>query len=187
MTENVSEGTDMVNVAIATASGTYILAANIENASLVNSVSFNLTGNELNNTLIGNAANNTLHGGIGHDTLDGGAGINTLTGGAGQDVFRFSSAGSTNRITDFVVIDDTIHLNKTVFNSLVLDGVLNAASFKVGAFNSAADADDYIIYNNLTGALYYDAGGNTAGSAAVVQIASLSAGLSLTNQDFVVI
>jgi serralysin len=69
--ENADEGTDLVQVAIAGANGTYILSGHLENGTLTNTVAFNLTGNSLNNTLIGNAAANILTGDGGDDTLDG--------------------------------------------------------------------------------------------------------------------
>ena len=98
VTENLNEGTDLVNVAIATAAGTYTVAANVENAKLVNTVAYNLIGNALNNTLIGNGANNIL---------TGAAGTDILTGGLGADTFDFNaileSLVGTSRdiITDF--------------------------------------------------------------------------------------
>jgi Ca2+-binding RTX toxin-like protein len=49
---------------------------------------------------------------------------------------------------------------------------------------AAADANDFLIYNATTGALYYDPDGN--GDAAAVQFATLSAGLALTAGNFVV-
>ena len=62
-------------------------------------------------------------------------------------------------------------------------GALNANAFVTGA--AAADASDRIIYNNLTGQLFYDADGNGAGAA--VLFANLSPGLTLTASDFQVI
>lgn len=47
------------------------------------------------------------------------------------------------------------------------------------------DADDHIIYNDVTGALSFDVDGT--GAAAAVQFATLSAGLALTNSDFLVV
>ena len=48
-----------------------------------------------------------------------------------------------------------------------------------------ADADDRIIYDSATGALYFDADGNGAGLA--VQFANLHEGLPLNATDFQVI
>ena len=87
VTEAAGNGLDLVQVAVATAGGTYTLAANVENATLVNSVAFSLTGNGGDNVLTGNGAGNTLNGGAGNDTLDGGAGNDTLIGGAGNDTY----------------------------------------------------------------------------------------------------
>jgi Ca2+-binding RTX toxin-like protein len=50
---------------------------------------------------------------------------------------------------------------------------------------SAADADDRIIYNSTSGALWYD--GDGTGAASAVYFAQLSTGLALTEADFLVI
>jgi Ca2+-binding RTX toxin-like protein len=79
------EGADQVNVLFASA-GTYILAANVENAQIGNAtLGVNLTGNGLGNTLLGNGQANLLAGLDGDDTLDGTAGNDTLDGGLGND------------------------------------------------------------------------------------------------------
>jgi serralysin len=49
----------------------------------------------------------------------------------------------------------------------------------------AQDAEDRIIYNERTGALYYDSDGT--GSKAKVKIATLSKNLEMTHNDFFVI
>ncbi|MFM2057171.1 MAG: hypothetical protein RLY71_1556, partial [Pseudomonadota bacterium] len=46
---------------------------------------------------------------------------------------------------------------------------------------TAADADDHLIYNTSTGALYYDADG--LGGTGAVQIAKLGVGVALTASD----
>jgi Ca2+-binding RTX toxin-like protein len=148
-----------------------------------------ITGNDLNNVLSGLAGNDRLSGGLGNDRLSGGLGNDTLTGGAGNDIFIFNTTlGSSNRdtITDFSNVagnNDTIWLENAVFTKLTATGGLNAASFRVGA--AAADANDYIVYNKATGALYYDADGNGAGAA--VHFATLAHKPTLTHADFVVI
>ncbi|OYY83519.1 MAG: hypothetical protein B7Y34_01515, partial [Methylophilales bacterium 16-45-9] len=66
--ERLNEGNDTANVDIATIDGTYVLAANLENASLNNNIAYNLRGNSLDNLLRGNASNNILNGLGGSDT-----------------------------------------------------------------------------------------------------------------------
>ncbi|TAN71370.1 MAG: hypothetical protein EPN17_01665 [Methylobacter sp.] len=173
----------------------YTLPKGIENGTIAAGTSnSNLTGNTGNNELTGNAGNNILNGAVGRDSLFGGVGNDvlvggtsndTLSGGAGKDVFKFDAAltANTDKITDFVVVDDTIQLENAVFKKFTATGVLNAGSFVKGA--AAHDSNDYIIYNATTGAVSYDADGSGAGSA--VQIAVLGANLSLTNADFMVI
>lgn len=95
VTENAGEGTDLVFTSIS-----YVLGANVENATLQSSASLNLTGNELDNDLRGNSAINILIGGAGNDRLsgfagndflDGGTGVDTLAGGIGDDVYIVTS------------------------------------------------------------------------------------------------
>ena len=69
---------------------------------------------------------------------------------------------------DFSVSDDTIQLENSVFTQLTTTdltetGVLNTSNFKIGA--TAVEADDYVIYDSDTGALYYDANGSDASGA----------------------
>uniref|UniRef100_UPI0013DFAC91 beta strand repeat-containing protein n=2 Tax=Pseudomonas viridiflava TaxID=33069 RepID=UPI0013DFAC91 len=100
VTELADEGTDTVNVAITTAGGTYTLGANVENATLTNTVAFNLVGNALDNILTGNNAANVLTGGLGSDTF----------------VFNLTQLGNTNTtrdtITDFQSGTDRIDLTQ---------------------------------------------------------------------------
>lgn len=88
--------------------------------------------------------------------------------------------GNVDTIGDFNVAADTIELSGFIFNAIA-SGTLAANAFVIGA--AAADADDRIIYDPTTGALYYDADGDGAGAA--VQFATLGTGLALTNADFV--
>jgi Ca2+-binding RTX toxin-like protein len=92
--EDIDGGHDLVQVAL-TAAGTYVLAANVESATVTSaaSVAANLTGNSLDNVLTGNAAANTLIGGAGNDTLIGGAGADKLSGGVGNDTYLVADAG----------------------------------------------------------------------------------------------
>ena len=99
-----------------------------------------------------------------------------------NDIFQFLNR-SKDTITDFSVLDDKIQLENSVFTKLATTGELGTDNFLIGA--TAADANDYVIYNSDTGALFYDANGNGDGGS--VQIALLGTGLALTNADFVVI
>ena len=124
----------------------------------------------------------SIFGRDGDDVLDGGLGDDTMFGGNGADVFVFSttlSAVNIDRILSFDVAADTIQLDVDIFTAVDV-GALAVGAFVVGA--TAGDADDRIIYDPTTGALYYDADGDGAGSA--VQFATLSPGLALTAADF---
>ncbi|MCP5229071.1 S8 family serine peptidase [Accumulibacter sp.] len=170
--EGAGAGTDTVYT-----DGDHSLSANVENLYLIVSTAAVLTGNALDNTLHGNAGNDTLNGGLGNDLL---------TGGAGNDVIRFDSLfdalTNLDTITDFSVTDDTIELENAIFTSLMTTGPLAVDSFRLGT--AAVDADDYVIYDSGTGALYYDADGS--GTGAPAQFAALGSGLALTNLDFLV-
>ena len=83
---------------------------------------------------------------------------------------------------DFDLADDTIVLEDAVFGALAPGG-LSGGEFVVGA--AAQDANDYIIYNDVTGALLYDSDG--AGGTAAIQFAELNPGLGLSNLDIIVV
>jgi Ca2+-binding RTX toxin-like protein len=178
VTERLNEGIDIVSSSV-----TYTLSANVENLTLIGTTAINANGNGLANNLKGNTAANRLTGGGGNDTLDGGTGKNILTGGTGKDIFKLTTTGHIDSITDFVVIDDTIQLENAAYTKLTTTGTLVAGQFRIGS--KALDANDFVIYNNATGALLYDADGN--GAVAAVQIATIGVGLAMTNADIVVI
>jgi Ca2+-binding RTX toxin-like protein len=148
-----------------------------------------LLGGVGTDVVIGGAGLDRLDGGAGNDTLNGGIGDDILTGGLGTDFFVFNAAlaaGGVDQITDFSVVDDTIRLeNTSIFTALLTTGTLNAANFVVNDTGTAVDDNDFVIYNQLTGALMYDADGSGPGAAQ--QFATLASGLTLTNLDFVVI
>jgi len=186
--EAVGEGTfDIVTASISIAS----LAANVEYLRLSGSADLNGTGNALDNNIYGNSGanilsgldgrdklygregNDTLMGGAdvdilfgdeGNDTLIGGAGKNNLTGGADADAFVFtvmpSSPSFFDRIKDFDAAEgDMLHLDGSVFTAF--GGTVTANNFVYGT--AAADADDYLIYDQASERLYYDADGSGFG------------------------
>jgi Ca2+-binding RTX toxin-like protein len=158
--------------------------------SIENLIGSNFGGDDL----IGNAGANVIDGGGGGDFIQGGAGNDILTGGSGDDVFFFTTAldavTNVDIITDFEVAGppgDTILLDDAIFTTATaadpVSLILRPEEFRIGA--AAQDADDRIIYNDVTGALSFDVDGT--GAAAAVQFATLSAGLALTNSDFIVV
>ncbi|BCH35511.1 hypothetical protein MesoLjLc_74410 [Mesorhizobium sp. L-8-10] len=148
-----------------------------------------LIGNDNANLLDGAVGNDTLYGLGGNDVLKGGAGNDVLIGGAGKDTFVFNTAlnAATNvdRITDFSVVDDVIHLENAVFKALAATGTLSSGYFVKNTTGLAQDANDHIIYETDTGKLFYDSNGSAAGGS--VHFATLSPSLNLTAADFVVI
>jgi serralysin len=185
ITESGGEGIDLVRTSVS-----YTLAPGVDVEYLIPQATdgvdpLNMTGNETGNIVWGNAGNNVLNGGDGNDTL---------WGHLGQDSFLFNTALDDETIIDagtnvdtilhFNVTDDTIRLDDDIFSSgLVANNSVAGSQFVIGA--AALDANHRIIYNDATGAVYYDSDG--VGGAAQIQFATLSAGLALTNFDFLVV
>jgi hypothetical protein len=98
----------------------------------------------------------------GDDTLIGGAGNDTLDGSYGDDVFVFNTAlDPVSNVDKIIRYDkyDSIRLSAAVFTKLT-PGRLSSDKFsKTG---SAADADDYLVFDEATGRLYYDPDGSGA-------------------------
>ncbi len=165
--ETGSDGIDRINSLVSfSLADTAHVKGDVEYLVLAGSANINATGNALDNLLVGNA------------------GRNILTGGVGADTFFFkqplNSVSNLDRITDFSVLDDTIRLDHLVFNAFMATGALEADAFHIGA--TAADANDHILYNDLTGTVSYDADG--VGGRAAVNFASVASGLSMTHDDF---
>ena len=178
-------GIDTVSYATGATAGVTVLLASdrnqatggggterIRNVENVTGSQFNdtLTGSTLANRLEGGAGNDSLSGDAGNDVLVGGQGTDTLNGGAGLDtiVFDVLGAGNNDTVNGFVVADDTIQLNQSVFTALTgaAGSTLSAANLRVGA--AAVDADDYVVFNTANGQLSYDADGSGAGAAVLV-------------------
>jgi Ca2+-binding RTX toxin-like protein len=132
----------------------------------------------------GGYGNDKIYGDSGNDLLTGGAGRDTLIGGAGSDYFGFDTRPSSSNIDvvdDFSVKYDSIALSKKIFKiSANSKGYISSSAFWTGS--SAHDSNDRLIYDQNTGALYYDADGT--GPKAAVQFAQLDANLKLTYKDF---
>jgi serralysin len=134
--------------------------------------------------LIGSNFDDVLTGDGNLNILNGRTGADTLTGGGGPDRFVFTATtDGVDTITDFVVAEnDAIQLAKASFTELGAIGTLDPDAFFIGP--AADDAEDRIIYDSSTGALYYDSDGT--GGAEAIQFASMSTGLLLTEANFLV-
>jgi uncharacterized repeat protein (TIGR02059 family) len=145
-----------------------------------------LAGDSGNDILKGGDGHDTINGGSGNDVIYGGRGKDSLTGGSGRDTFVFDTKfgkGEFDTIKDFNLWEDTIRLENALFTEIGPKGHLAWDAFHYGTH--AADAQDRIIYDWFSGALYYDKDG--AGGAAQVQFAKIEKQLFLTVSDFVII
>lgn len=140
-----------------------------------------------NDSMLGGTGNDIFNGSSGNDIINGGVGADRLTGSTGYDSFVFNTALSSanaDQITDFSVQYDTIRIDNAVFTGLAT-GQLAASAFTSNLSGLATDASDRIIYETDLGRVWFDADGNGAGAR--VLVATLSAGLAMTNADFLVI
>ena len=141
VTENVDEGTDIVQSGI-----NYILNANVENLNLTGSESLSGIGNELDNVLMGNSANNILIGLSGDDTLEGGVGADTMRGGTGDDTYVVESSG------DSVIenIDEGTDTSKSSITYTLTDNVENLTLTGITAIDGTGNELDNVVTGNNT-------------------------------------
>lgn len=154
--------------------------------------------------LFGDTGNDTVDGGSGNDMVFGGRGSDLISGGTGRDILngddvagivngglarqssptedRFlfdvaAGAANADKIGDFDSLDFIV-LDRSVFTSLTGTSgrAIAARNFVQGA--NALDADDFILYDSATGALWYDADGNGAGAKQL--IANIYSGTTYT-------
>ncbi|HHP7232168.1 MAG TPA: Calx-beta domain-containing protein [Xenococcaceae cyanobacterium] len=152
-----------------------------------------LRGNGGNDTLNGNQGNDRLNGGIdddvlngdsGNDLLIGARGNDTVTGGAGNDRFRLIRTNDgTDEITDFDPSEDTLEFKGSNFSDALVKGVLPNSQFVSGT--TAVDSDDYFIYDQNTGNLFFDADGVDGDEQ--VLMATLSNQANLSADDIVIV
>ena len=126
-------------------------------------------------------------GGVGNE-LSASSGNDTLTGGDGADKFVFNqwpSNANSDVLTDFMATQgDQLVFDKAFFNRLagVTDLSKNTRQYK----DASVGGDDYIVYDNVTGNVYYDPTGLSNASA--VLIATLqNKPLTMTANQYAVI
>jgi Ca2+-binding RTX toxin-like protein len=190
--EAAGQGRDTVLV-----STSYALqaAAEIEALKLTglpSRTSASLTGSSTANEIVGHAGRTMIKAGSGNDKLHGGLGNDSLWGQDGRDIFVFDTRPnkSTNvdGVHDFKSADDSIWLDNKYFTMLGSGTTSKPKMFKSDMFvegRKAQDAEDRIVYDRKTGALYYDQDGT--GSKAQVKIATITNKTKLSYHDFFVI
>ncbi|MEH2312953.1 MAG: calcium-binding protein [Nostoc sp.] len=134
----------------------------------------------------GTSYDDNIVGSNGNDTLSGSSGNDTLTGGRGSDtfVFDFLLGEEVGNLSDFNPTNDLIQVSARSYSDALSLGSLQTSQFTIGT--SATTNEEQFIYNSATGALFFDEDGSASGFTQV-KFAQLSPGLSLTNNNFVVV
>ncbi|WP_292737582.1 calcium-binding protein [Nostoc sp. JL31] len=146
----------------------------------------NVSGSTGNNTLNGGEGNDILIAtdSTGNNLLYGGNGNDSIYGGLGTDTFAYNSYNEgVDSLYNFKPTKDRIQVSITGFGGGLSIGSLQTSQFTIGA--SATTSVQRFIYNSATGGLYFDHDGSASGFTQV-KFAQLSAGLSLSNDNFVV-
>ncbi len=105
----------------------------------------------------------------------------------GNDMFVFSPrrsapAMSTPSSTSIRPARPRPELHKSVFTALAVTGPLLSGYLRANAAGTAQDANDHIVYDTVTGNLYYDADAN--GASAAIHFATLTGLPSLSADGF---
>ena len=158
-------------------------------------------GNDIINAFSGNdllrsgSGDDILIGGFGNDTFVGGFGNDILVGGVGSDKFLYNTdaafaltAVGVDAIADFNSSQgDKIILDKTTFSvitSTAGTGFSNANDFKITSSGGSSTAK--IIYDAVSGQLFYNQNGSAAGFGSGGLFATLTGAPTLSASDFVV-
>ncbi|WP_442950030.1 hypothetical protein [Nostoc sp.] len=153
-----------------------------------------INGQGGNDIINGNSGNDLLRGGKGNDTLIGGRGNDVLIGGIGTDFFIYNSNAEftttvvgIDAIADFNSSEgDKIVLDKTTFGALASaagTGFSNPNDFQIT--NLAGTSTAKIVYDSVSGQLFYNPQGSAAGFGSGGLFATLTGAPTLTASDFV--
>jgi Ca2+-binding RTX toxin-like protein len=139
--------------------------------------------------IAGDRGSDLIFGGGGDDRISGGLESDTMTGGLGADTFVFDA--TPNRISNVDSIEDFASgIDKIQLALAAMPGLGSAGALSVDAFRSGPratqglDANDRIVYNTVTGDLYYDADGS--GDIKSVKIAELGPFVTLLFTDILI-
>ncbi|MFI0849545.1 calcium-binding protein [Mesorhizobium sp. IMUNJ 23232] len=178
--EGVAQGaSDRVAAGVDYALGAGVHVETMTTNGATGTSDISLTGNEFAQTIIGNAGDNRI---------DGGGSVDTLQGLDGADTFAFTTTpglGNVDTILDFDAAADKIEFDDVVFTALTTLGTLASGQFRANLTGLSQDADDFIIYETDTGKLFYDANASAGGPG--VHFATIAVGLSLANNNFIVL
>ncbi len=141
--ETIVEGAGFgIDVVIARGTGSFTLAANVE--QLVLEGATRGIGNTLSNRITGSNAADTLFGREGNDTLVGGAGNDALFGEAGRDTFLFAPGSGIDAIADYTPGSDRLMLQGFGFTNAA--GVLAVTrEGSSGAIIDLASGDSVLL------------------------------------------
>ena len=153
-----------------------------------------INGNSGNDLLRGGSGDDILISGEDNDTLVGGVGNDVLIGGAGADRFLYNTdaafaltAVGVDAISDFNSSEgDKIILDKTTFNAITSaagTGFSNKSDFQITS--SAGTRTAKIVYDPVSGQLFYNQNGSATGFGSGGLFATLTGAPTLTASDFV--
>ncbi|WP_457153102.1 beta strand repeat-containing protein, partial [Mesorhizobium sp. P5_C1] len=147
------QGTDTVNSSISF----NLSGQELENLTLTGSANINGTGNSFANVITGNSAVNTLIGLDGSDTLDGKGGADTMQGGIGNDTYFVDNAGDI--VSESTVGADGADIVNSYISISLSDGNHFTGNIENVALRSAASIN--ATGNSLANALTGNSGVNT--------------------------
>ncbi|MBN3958004.1 calcium-binding protein [Nostoc sp. NMS8] len=162
-----------------------LITSGTNQVSYKNIQQLNISGTAYADKIVGGNSGDVLYGYNGNDLLTGGKGNDALYGGDGTDTFAFNNYNEgIDTLADFNPTDEVIQVSATGFGGSLAVGTLSASKFTIGS--TATAIAQRFIYDNNTGALFFDRDGS--GSAfSQVQFAQISIGLSLSATNFVVV
>lgn len=143
-----------------------------------------LTGEADNDSLSGDVGDDTLSGDAGDDELRGGAGVDNLTGGAGADRFVFTHNDAADLLLDFLSGIDSLVFDRDGFPAFATAGVLGSEHLLLLG-DTPAGGDDFLIYDQASGSLFYDDSGS--GTLLHAKIAELGPSATLNAFDILII
>ncbi|MCW8917108.1 MAG: hypothetical protein OQK24_14790, partial [Magnetovibrio sp.] len=157
--------------------------------STSSSSGINVTGQaSIGTTFDGSGFADTMTGGSAADVFQGNAGADTITSGGGADVFKYNASTEGNDLLqDFTSGTDKFYFATSGFNGANNAGSLDTVHFVSGAGATAADANDYYIYDTSSKILFYDADGSGSGSSQIAIATLQSSSDTVVASDIVMV